>query len=675
MRPYEAPSPLPYGVPDFENVDVKEVRDALKRGMVREAELWEDVASNPEEPTVANTLVPIDLGDGELERASSVFYTLSSSVGGEQWEDLQEELAPQLAAHEDKFWLNDRLYRRYVALSKIPDLDEESAWLVRETLLGFRLSGIDLDEDGRAELRDLNRREAELDAAIDRSITKQLQTTGTAGDDLPALEGLTEQQLRTAKEEGAKRGVSWWLGVANYTQPPLIASLKKRATRAAVLRDSVSRGFTGEEGLDTREAIIELADVRARRAHLLGYPNHASLTIEEETAPSPEAATQMLEGVAQKAKERLDFEAQTYVTQAAEEGTEFGPEDWLFYEEQARSALLGVDSEELSAYFPLSQVVEDGVFYAANQIYGLTFTPRPDIRGWADEVVTWQVNGRDGRPIGLFMADYYARDGKSGGAWMAEVQPACGLAGTAPIITNNANFRKQPDGGEALLNWDQVETCFHEFGHALHGLLSNTFYNSTAGTDVARDFVELPSQLNEMWAYHPKVLANFARHHETGEPLAGEVAQKLREAKQFGQAFMTLEYVQAALIDQAWHGEGPRPSRPEEVELFEAETLSSHGADHPLVWPRYRTPYFAHAFAGGYDSTYYSYMWAEAMVAELEQWFMNDGDDFDVIAVKGDTLTRELLSKGNARDPLESFLAVAGRMPEAQAVASRRGLG
>lgn len=675
MRPYEAPSDLPYGVPDFQNVDVKEVREALKRGMASEAKLWDDIASNPAAPTVENTLVPIDLGDGELERASSVFYTLVASVGGEEWEELQEELAPQLAAHEDNFWLNDDLYHRYLALSETPGLDAESAWLVHETLQGFRLSGIDLDESGRAELRDLNRREAQLDAAIDRAITRQLQAAGTEGEDLPALEGLTEQQLQIAKEEGAKRGVSWWLGVSNYTQPPLIASLKKRTTRAAVLRDSVSRGFGGDEGLDTRDAIIELAKVRARRAHLLGHPSHASLTIEEETAPSPEAATKMLEGVAQKARQRLDLEAQNYVVQAAKEGAGFGPEDWLFYEEQAKSALLGVDSEELSAYFPLSQVIEDGVFFAANKIYGLSFIPRPDVKGWADEVLTFQVNSRDGRPIGLFMADYYARDGKSGGAWMAEVQAGCALTGTAPIITNNANFKKRPDGGEPLLSWDQVETCFHEFGHALHGLLSNTRYNSTAGTDVARDFVELPSQLNEMWAYHPQVMSRYARHYETGEPLPEDVARKLRESKQFGQAFTTLEYVQAALIDQAWHGEGPKPSRPEDIELFETEVLTSHGADHPLVWPRYRTPYFAHAFAGGYDGAYYSYMWAEAMVAELERWFVEDGEDFGTLAAKGDVLTRELLSRGNSRAPLESFLAVTERMPRAESVALRRGLG
>lgn len=671
MNPYKAPSPLPYGVPNFTGVQPKEVRHALLAGIEGEKKIWQRVATNKDKPTPENTVVPIDLGDGMLDRAASVFFTILSSIGGKDWEDLQEEMAPKFASHSDDFWLNDAIYQRYLKLSD-QDLDDETAWLVEETISSFRLSGIDLDEKGKAKLRALNKREAELQAAIDQKITAGLHEAGSGGNDLAALAGLTDEQLDRAKHEGEKRGKAWWLSAANYSQPPLIASLHRKDTRAKLLKDSVERGFTEGLEADTRKEIIELVEVRAKRARLLGFPSHSDLVLEEETAPDPQAAISMLESVGAAAKRKLDEEAQIYGLKAEAKGETLDAEDWLYYEAEEHAQALGFDAEQLKAYFPLEQVVRDGVFYAANRVYGLTFTRRADVAGWAPDVATWQVDGEDGRPIGLFMADFYSRPGKSGGAWMSQIQSGCALAGTYPIVTNNTNFTKGEDA--TLLTWEEVITLFHEFGHALHGLLSNTFYCSNAGTDVPRDFVEVPSQLNEMWAYNPEVLANFAKHYKTSKPLPEEAITKLADMLRFGQAFSSLEYVQAAIIDQAWHGGDATPKTPEEVAEFEREALVRHGVEHDLAWPRYRTPYFAHNFAGGYDAAYYSYMWSEVMVAALEQWVKADGTGLADCRGKGAVLANEILSKGNSRPPLSSFMAVTGSQPDAQSVVLRRGL-
>ena len=417
--------------------------------------------------------------------------------------------------------------------------------------------------------------------------------------------------------------------------------------------------------------------MRAQRAELLGFSSHADLVTDEETVPSPVEARALLSMVGKAAKAALNKEADVYRNQAVEEETELTVADWPVYEERARQDSLGVDAEELKEYFELSRVVEDGIFFAANQLYGLTFKTRPDILGWSEETRTWEVFGDDGQPVGLFMADYFKRPGKSGGAWMSSLESGSGRTGRLPIITNDCNFEKVAPGQPVLLTWDNVETVFHEFGHALHGLLTNTYYQETAGTNVPRDFVELPSQLNEMWAFHPRVLDRYARHWETGEPLPDQVRDAIVSSKHFGQPYATMEYVQAALIDQAWHGvEDDRPDAAEGIEEFEHAALNRAGIEHPLVAPRYRSPYFAHSFNLGYDGAYYSYMWAEAMVAELEQWFRNEASKGDggLNREAGEVLRKELLSRGDSRDPLESFVAVRGRLPKGEAVIRRRGL-
>ncbi len=679
-NPLYNPSELPFGLPDFAAMSPRVLKEAFLAGVRQESAQWEEIANNTEVPTAENTVGAVDAAGPILKRTIPVFYTLLSSVGGVELGELFEELAPRLAAHEDDFWLNRRIYQRYKTLAGSVDLDAETAWLVQVTVEDFERRGVNLDESGQKQLRELNGRIASLQAQVDAKITKQLDQTVTVGDDLLELEGLTPQQVEMARKAGAERGHAWALPVLNYSQPPLIASLANAGTRRRAFTDSISRGFgrTGEDELDTRTLIVALARLRARRARLLGFDSHSDLALAEQTVPSPEAARALLSTVGKAAVARLEEESSKYREAARADGVELGAPDWAFYEEKARSAALGLDPEALREYFELDSVITNGLFYAAGELYGLEFRARPDLKGWTEDVRVWEVFAENGRPLGLFLADYYTRPGKSGGAWMSELQAGCGREGSLPIVTNDANFDKPKDGQPTLLTWDQVETCFHEFGHALHGLLSNTYYSATAGTEVPSDFVELPSQLNEMWAYNPQVLARYAKHYKTGEPLPEATARKLAASRAFGQAFATLEYVQSALIDQWWHREEEGlPDGPQEVAPFEAEALESFGVAHDLVVPRYRGPYFAHTFAGGYDAGYYSYMWAEAMVGELEEWFADHAEDGDggLNRAAGQVLRDELLARGNSRDPLRSFVAVKGRLPEGEAVVRRRCLG
>ncbi len=672
------PTNLPYEMPDFTSVQIEDLEPAVRQGIELEKKQWKAVVEQDQPASVENTVRALDNSGRELSRVVRTAWTLISSVGGEELEKVQQELAPLLTQHADDFWLNQDIYNRYQRVAQLPDLDEETTWLVSETLKTFQRSGVDLDQKGQEELREINTRIAQLESKIDSTIVRQLQSTVTVGEDEAELDGLTEQAKQDALAEGQKHGSVWALNVANYSQPPLLSSVTDPRVRQRMLQDSIGRGLGDHPETDTRAEIVELAQLRARRAKLLGFDSHGSLVVSEETVPNTAAALGMLTSVGKQAIEVLEDEAQRYAEQAQKDGHALQAADWQFYEQKQRAASLGVDAEDLRNYLELDTVVQKGVFFAANRLYGLTFVPKPDIVGWHEDVQTWEVIDEGGEPLGLFLADWYARPGKNGGAWMSALRSALPNEGELPIITNNTNFVKAPQGAPTLLSWDDVITLFHEFGHALHGLLSKTQYRATAGTNVPRDFVELPSQLNEMWAYHPEVLANFAKKWDTGEELPDHVLQALQDSMTFGQAFSTLEYVQAALIDQAWHGPADQiPTTPDQVEDFEKEVVAANGVDHELVVPRYRSTYFSHAFAGGYDAAYYSYMWAEALVGELEDWFRtqmdNDGDGgFNRAA--GRALREELLARGNSRDPLASFRAVRGGDPSGDGVIRRRGL-
>lgn len=675
-------SDQPFGLPDFTTATPAAVAEALQRGMEIESEQWRAIATNLEPPSVANTVDAIDASGSTLQRASAVFFTLLSSVGGPTWDAMYEEFAPKLSAHEESFWTNRAIYSRLQAVLELEDLDPETRYYVSELRRSFRRHGVLLTQSQQAQLREMNAKISALEAQIETRISRGLERTGTGGSDLKQLRGLSSAQVEAAVAAAKGSPHAWWLAATNSSQPPQIGALADHETRGRALRDSISRGFGDDPELDTRGLIVDLTRLRAQRAGLLGFSSHAALALDDQTVPGPREVTTLLKTVGEAAVRRVTEERADFESEAANQGFTLGPEDWIYLEDRARGRRLGIDPGELREYLELDRVVEDGVFYAASRLYGLSFRPRPDLAGWNEDVRAWEVFDDDARPLGLFLADYYARPGKNGGAWMSQIQSGSAREGRLPIVANNANFPKPAPGSPTLLDWDDVETCFHEFGHALHGLLSNTYYSGTAGTEVPTDFVEVPSQLNEMWAFHPDVIANFARHHETRQPLPAVVVQKLSQSQRLGQGFATLEYVQSALLDQYWHRAlETLPTVACDVERFESDVLADSGSAHELVVPRYRTPYFAHAFGGGYDGAYYSYMWAETMVGELERWFADQsqvgagGDpDGGLNRRAGDILRKELLSRGSSRDPLESFLAVCGHPPHADAVIKRRGL-
>lgn len=677
QNPLMQPSSLPFGVPDFANITPTDIEEAVMQGIREEAEDWLRIATNPEQAGVENTVAAVDRAGALLSRAAAAFWTLSSSVGGDELDALQERLAPVFSEHSDDFYMNEDLYQRYLAVQGRADLDSETRWLVDQTVRDFERSGVSLNPKAKEKLRRLGAKIASLEAQIDTKISKQLVKTQTVIDDLDALEGLDESEITAARVDGDADQGPWHLPVMNYSIPPTLVRLKNASVRRRALQDSLRRGSTGDPETDTREQIVELARTRAKRAKLLGFPSHAAIVMDEETVPSPQAANQLLTEVGEAAKVVLDAEALRYAGQAQADGVVLEVSDWSFYEEAARGEALGVDGADLKQYLELGNVIEKGIFFAAGRLYGLKFELHSEIPGWSADTISWVVKDSDDKTIGLFMADYYARPGKSGGAWMSDLVPGSRRSGQLPVITNNANFRKPAPGEPTLLSWDDVETVFHEFGHALHGLLTDTYYDATAGTNVPRDFVELPSQLNEMWAFHPEVLKNYAQHWQTGEPLPESTRDALAQSKSFGQAYATMEYVQSALIDQAWHSDpDDLPTGADQVDGFEEAALKRLGVEHPLVVPRYRTPYFAHSFAGGYDAGYYSYMWSEAMVGELEEWFRGEAakQDGGLNREAGEKLRIELLSRGNSRDPLESFVAVRGHRPDGAAVIRRRSL-
>ncbi len=675
-NPFSRPSALPYGLPEYENITLAHLEEALRAGMRAQRREWEQIASNPEPATVSNTLTALDESGDLLSRSASVFWTLASSVGGPELDRLQEELVPLFSQHHDAYQLDERIYHRLQELRKAGDLDEETTWTIEQEIRDFEREGVALQGEEKLRLQDLNMQISTLETAIEQRIAKQLDVAGLTVKEEGALSGLDPES-----KNAYRSGTGWFIPCRNFSTQPDQARLTSPAVRRALLDQSVSRGGGGNTETDTRGRIVELAHLRAERAALLGFNDHASFVMDSETVPNPQAVDALLTEVGAAARARVADDAKKLRELAASDPTGDGlwAADWPYYENQLRAVELGFDSEQLRPYLELDRVLTQGVFWAAKQLYGIDFVSRPDLVGWHPDVRVWEVLDSDAGPVGLFLGDFYKRPGKAGGAWMAEVQTPGGPEGRAPIISNDTNFQKPAHGQPLLLSWDDVETLFHEFGHALHGLFSDTRYQQNAGTSVPRDFVELPSQLNEMWAFHPRVLARYARHHETGEALPSEMSESLIASKTFGQGFATSEYVQAALIDQAWHRgtAAAFPVDPGAVQEFEENALRMIDQWEELVPPRYRSGYFAHSFAGGYDGAYYAYMWAEMLAAELEGWLRGPASasgDGGLNRAAGDRLRKELLSRGNSRDPMDSFRAVAGREPSAKSVLGRRGL-
>ncbi|MEE6273247.1 M3 family metallopeptidase [Georgenia sp. MJ206] len=676
-NPFAAPSALPFALPDFGAIRTEHVRPAAEAGMTAQRAEWEAIATDPAPADVVNTLEALERSGDLLGRVLTVFFTLVSSCGDDELRALEAELAPRLAAHRDALYLDRRIFARLEALTDA-DVDEETAWLLRTYTKDFVRAGVRLGDAEQERLRAFNARLTTLETEFSQRVVAGMDAGAVHVTDRAELAGLDEGTVAALAQSAADRGRDGYLITLQLpSQQALLAQASDRGLRERLLTASLTRGTGVDAASDTRATLLEIARLRAERAQLLGYAHHAAYVAEDATAGTTEAVNAMLAQLAPPAARNARAEAEELA--AAQPEAPLAASDWSILAEKVRQERFSLDDSVLRPYLELDRVIHDGVFYAATQLYGLTFAEREDLAGYADGVRVWEVHESDGTPLGLFVGDYYAREGKRGGAWMNNLVDQSHLLGRAPVVLNNLNITRPPAGEPTLLTWDEVITAFHEFGHALHGLFSDVHYPSQSGTNVPRDFVEYPSQVNEMWALDPTVLEHFARHHATGEPLSADVRETLLGSSQYGEGFATAEYLGAALLDQAWHQVGPEdlPQDPAGVEAYEAAALQRAGLDLPLVPPRYRSTYFNHTFGGGYDAGYYSYIWSEVLDADTVEWFTTEASrdaDGGLNREAGERFRRTLLARGHTADPLSFFRDLRGRDSAIEPLLVRRGL-
>src|SRR3954463_2796174 len=554
-NPLAAPSSLPFALPPFAGITVEHCREALLAGMAEQRAEVTAIVGSDEAPTFENTVVALERSGRLLSRAGLVFGNLASSMSTPRLREIERELAPLEAAHADAIRLDPALFARIDAVHSArhdAGLDDEQVRLVERYHLDFVLAGAQLDEAGRARLTELNQELSELSTTFGQNLQMATEAAAVRVADAAELDGLDDEEIAAAATAAADRGFEGYLlTLLLPTGQPALTKLRNRELRRRVFEASINRASSGEH--DNRPVAQRIARLRAERARLLGFATHADVVLADQTARSTEAVDAMLASMVPASVANAEAEATVLAEAAARDGVELAPWDWAFYSEQVRAERYAVDATALRPYFELDRVLVDGVFHAAELLYGYRFTARPDLAGYHPDVRVWEVADADGAPVGLYLGDYFAREGKRGGAWMSSFVTQSRLLGTQPVVLHNLNVTKAAAGQPTLLPLDEVNTLFHEFGHALHGLFSAVTYPRFSGTSVPRDFVEYPSQVNEMWALWPEVLAHYARHVDTGEPLPSPVVEAIDAAKLWGEGFATLEYLAATLLDQAWH--------------------------------------------------------------------------------------------------------------------------
>jgi peptidyl-dipeptidase Dcp len=674
-----ASTALPYALPDFAHIAAEDWRAALSDGMAEQLAELDAIATDPNPPTTANVLDAWERSGQLLSRAAMGFWTLKEADTTDALDAIEEEMSPKLAAHNDAIMLDRRLYDRLVALdaratAHDTTLDEQATWLLSEKLRDFRRLGVNLPEADQATLRELNERIATLEAKWNSVVVAGRNEAALYIEDASLIAGLTPDDLHAATEAAARRGLAGWvLEVVNTTGQPLLDKLENRDVRRRLHHASIGRGLTGQ--YDTRPLIVELARLRAQRATLLGFAHHADFVASLGCAKTTAAVNAILRRVAGPAVENAAKEAVELQEALTKDhpGETLEPWDWQFYAERVRSATFSLDDEVLRPYLDFERVLVDGVFAAATGLYGITFVRRNDLLGYTGECRVFEVHDTDDRPMALVVLDPYARPTKQGGAWMTSLVDQNELLGQLPVVTNNCNLVRPAPGKPTLMSWDSVITLFHEFGHDLHGLLSQVRYPSRSGTATPRDFVEYPSQVNEMWAWDPVLLRSYARHHESGEPVPQEWIDTLQAARHAGEGYAATEIFGSMILDQVWHQTplDELPSSPDEVEDFEKRALASWQIDFPLIPPRYRTAYFSHIWSGSYAAGYYSYLWSEVMDADTVAWFFENGG---MTRANGDHFRATLLSKGSSIDVMTSYRIFRGADPDVRHVLERRGL-
>jgi len=681
-NPFAAPSALPFHLPPFDRIRDSDYRPAFEAGMAEQLRQVAAIAHNGEPPTFTNTIVALERSGRLLERVESTFSNLNSCNSDPAMQQIDTEMAPLLAAQRDAIHLNpalwarvDELYNRRASLQ----LDAESLQLLTRYHTMFVRAGARLTPDQQARLKDLNKQISTLTTRFKHNVLKATAEGAVVVDDVAQLDGLSAQQIGAAAEAAATRGMQgmWLITLQNTTDQPVLAQLSNRELRERIYRESISRGLGGPT--DNTAVIAELVRLRAERAALLGYPDHAAYQLADESAGTPEAVRDMIAQVAPAALARAHAEAadiqKLIDAQAAAAGSAsfaLQPWDWFYYTEKVRKERYDFDQAAVAPYFELDHVLKDGVFYAAHRLYGLNFRERHDLPVYQKDVRVFEVSDADGKPLALFLADYFARDNKQGGAWMSSYVRQSRLLERKPVVANHLNIPKPPHGQPVLLTFDEVTTMFHEFGHALHGMLSDVHYPLLSGTAVPRDFVEYPSQYNEMWAREPSVVAHYARHYQTGAPMPPELLAKVLAAQRFNQGYATTEYLEAAVLDQAWHqitvAEAPSA---QQVPAFEQHALDASGLNYPPVPPRYHSTYFAHIFESGYSAGYYAYLWSEVLARDTGEWFHTHGG---LTRANGDFLRTRVLSRGRSEDPQVQFRNFYGRAPDIAPLLEYRGL-
>ena len=672
-NPFFEPSTLPFGLPPYEDITDAHYLPAFEKAFVDQLDEIAAISGSTEDPTFENTVIPLEISGQLLERVSNVFFNKCSSDSNDFTNQLEETLAPLLAAHSDAITLDAALFTRIAAVHATRadrGLDAESRYLVERYFDEFTIAGAGLDDDAKAALREYNTTLSSLTTRFEKNLLADTNDLAVVFTNVTELDGLEPGEISAAAEAATERGLidSYLVTLVLPTGHPFLSSLTNRASRERIMTASRSRGIRGNEN-DNTALVIEITRLRAERARLLGYESHAAWVTADETAKNPEAVFAMLGKLAPIAARNARDEQTALQSQV---GDDFSLEswDWAFFSEKVRKARYDVDTAAMRPYFEADRVLIDGVFFAATQLYGITFAERPDLIAYHPGARVFEVSNEDGSPVGLYIYDLYTRDSKRGGAWMNPLISQNRLLGNPTVVVNNLNVPKPAAGSPTLLTFDEVNTLFHEFGHALHGLFAQVTYPKFAGTNVFRDFVEFPSQVNEMWMLWPEVLANYAVHFETGEHMPQELVEKLKASSAFNEGFTTSEYLAAALLDQAWHAI-TADAQITDVPAFETEALASIGLDNPAVPTRYASTYFAHTFSGGYDAGYYSYIWSEVLDADTVEWFTDNGG---LTRANGDRFRTLLLGVGGSKDPLEAFRDFRGRNASIEPLLTRRGL-
>src|SRR3984893_10092101 len=669
-------STLPYHYPPFNKIKDEHFTPAIEAGMREQLKEVDAIANNSEKATFENTVVALERTGRLLDRAETTFSNLNSCNTNPALQKIETEMAPKLSAHRDAIHLNSKLFARIQELYDNRDklgLDPESAYLLERYYKDFVRAGAKLSDPDKEKLKKINAELATLQTQFEQNVLKEKNASSVVVDRKEDLAGLSDSQMATvtnAAKAEHKEG-KFVIQIQNTTGQPLLGSLQNRQLRERIMKTSLSRNSKGGP-FDTKQVVLRTSQLRAEKAKLLGYSNWAAYQLEDQTAHDVPTVNKLLGDLAPPAVANAKREAADMQKIVDQEngGFQVAAWDWDFYSEKVRKAKYAFDESELRPYYELNHVILDGVFFAAAKLYGLTFKEAKDLQIYQPDVRVFEVYDYDGKPLALFIGDYYARPSKRGGAWMNEYVQQSGLFAIKPVVANHLNIPKPPPGEPTLLTHDEVRTAFHEFGHALHGMFSNVTYPRFSGTSVPRDFVEYPSQVNEMWATWPEVLKNYAKHYKTGEAMPQALLDKVEASEKFNQGYKTTEYLSASLLDQTWHQLNP-PDIPKDAVTFEADALHKVGVDFSPVPPRYRSFYFSHAFAGGYSAGYYSYLWSEVLDADTVEWIKEHGG---LKRENGDRFRQMLLSRGGSADALSLFKNFVGRDPYIEPLLKRRGL-